>query len=132
MTLRAMSKLPIILNVVAGLGFLVALFWFLSPSPTLGDVDSLIKKELPIGCSKDQVYSFLEARAIASGAYNVGPDPFLGLPMQERERKRYVTGWIPVSSSLPFVPSYHISIVFYFDEEQNLSGYNLQKLDDVP
>jgi hypothetical protein len=109
------------------LGYLIHSFFF--SQSVLANVDELIRKELPRGASKQQVYDFLEARAIRSGAYNAGPDPLIGLPDKERQWRRYVEAWIYKKSYIPFSPSYTIHIYFYFDESQNLDGFKLMKVE---
>jgi hypothetical protein len=106
-------------------------FLFFSQS-AMEDAQDLIRKELPPGSTKQQVYDFLEARDIQSGAYEAGPDPYAGLPDKDRQWKRYVVAWISKKSYVPFLPDYTIKIYFYFDENQNLEEFKLQKLDDVP
>ena len=84
-----------------------------------------IRKELPQGSSKQQVYDFLNSRKIPSSGYDAGPDPLAGLPDKDRQWRRYVVAWIPKGD-------YRIMIYFYFDEDQNLDTFILQRLDDVP
>jgi hypothetical protein len=88
-------------------------------------VEDQIKKGLPPGSSKQQVYDFLNSRKIPSAGYDAGPDPLVGRADQERQWRRYVVAWIPKGS-------YPIKIIFYFDESQNLDTFTMQKLDDVP
>jgi hypothetical protein len=106
-------------------------FLFFTPS-AMTEVESLIRKELPQGAGKQQVYDFLETRAIRSGAYNAGPDPFQGLPDKDRQWKRFVVAWVHRKSYVPLVPNHTIYIYFYFDLNQNLDEVKLQKIDDGP
>ena len=80
-------------------------------SVTLEDIDELIRSEIPIGSSKEQVYDFLDSRQTNSSGYDVGPDPQYGLPDNLRERKRYVKARIPQLPD-PAASEYDICIVF--------------------
>lgn len=102
-----------------------------STSTTLQEVDDLIKREIPIGASKNEVYEFLNSRKINSSGYDVGPDPLYGLLDTARKRSRYVTAIIPQQPD-PNLSDYDIRIVFYFDENLRLIDYKLQQLDNVP
>jgi hypothetical protein len=97
----------------------------------LSEVDELIRNELPQGSSKQQVYDFLESGAIRSGAYNAGLDPFDGLAADNRQWRRYVVARINKKSYLPFKPNYTIYVYFYFDLNQNLDDFKLQKIDQT-
>ena len=98
---------------------------------TVEGIDALIRKEIPIGSSKEQVYEFLDRHQLSSTAYDVGPDPLFGLRRDEREMKRYVTATI-FENPDPARSKYHIHVVFYFDEELKLIDYKMEQLDDVP
>ena len=115
----------------AGVALFVTLRWTQLASVTKESVDQLIRKECPIGSTKDQVYEFLEKRKIPSGGYNAGPDPYIGLPDENRQWKRYVVARIPENPDPPF-SKYDIVIYFYFDESYTLTEYKLQQLDNVP
>lgn len=126
-----MTKRAILFTVSTVIAASIVFFHFFSQS-ALADVHELISKELPTGSTKQQVYDFLESRAIQSGAYNAGPDPYVGLPEKDRQWKKFVVAWISKTSHVFFLPDYTIKIYFYFDENQNLDEFKLQKLDDVP
>ena len=126
-----MAKRAILFTVATVIAVPIVYLLFFSQS-TLEDVHDLIIKELPPGSTKQQVYDFLEARAIQSGGYNAGPDPYVGLPDKDRQWKRYLVAWISKGSYVPFLPDYTLKIYFYFDENQTLDEFKLQKLDDVP
>ena len=123
----------LMLTALLGIGLIVTLVITASrrSSVTLEGIDELIRSEIPIGSSKEQVYDFLDSRQIPSKGYDVGPDPLYGLPERLRERKRYVTARIPQRPD-PAVSEYDIRIVFYFDETLRLIDYKPQQLDNVP
>lgn len=106
-----------------------AIWWVYTPRVTVKDIDKLIQKELPTGSSKTQVYKFLDAHHITSGAYQVGPDP--NADQATAERKRFIRGWIQANRTRFFNPSY-ISVYLYFDEQQNLSEYRLSQSSSLP
>src|SRR5262245_59941804 len=109
--------------VLIGGGALLAaaatLAWTQLRGTTKETVHQLVKKQCPIGSSKEQVYEFLRKNGIRAGGYNAGPDPYAGLPDEERQWKRYLVAWIPENSN-PSVSKYTISIYFYFDENYTL------------
>ena len=117
------ALLAIALMVCAG-----GIWWACTPRVTMKDIDRLIQKELPIGSSKAQVYEFLNSHKIRGAAYDVGPDPYIGV--STAERKRYVWARIPVPGTSLFNPDSYIHIYLYFDEQQNLSDYKLKQTDD--
>src|ERR1700730_16946799 len=87
----------LMLTAVLGTGLIVTLVITASHrfSVTLQGIEEMIRKEIPLGSSKEQVYEFLDSRQIPSKGYDVGPDPLIGLSERLRERKRYVTARIP-------------------------------------
>jgi hypothetical protein len=127
---RALKIIVLVIAVVAA--SILAWRRFLDPNLPVEKITLLIQQEIPKGSTKARVYDFLDARSIPSSGYDVGPDPFYGLPSASRERKRYVTARIPVRGALPIFGDYDIQIVFYFDEDQRLSDYKLQQLYDGP
>ena len=124
-----MKSISIIVG--ASVAFFAALVWTQKPSLTKENVDRLIRKECPLGSTKDQVYEFLETRKIESGAYNAGPDPYPGLPDKEREWKRYVVAWFREDPD-PSLSEFTIQIYFYFDLNYTMTEYKIVKLDNVP
>jgi len=125
-----MTKRAIIFTVTTAIAGSLVYYFFFAQS-AIDAVHDLITRELPRGSTQQQVYDFLEARRIRSGDYHVGPDPYAGLPDEDRQLKRCVVAWIHKSSNVPFLTDYTIKIYFYFDENQNLDEFKLQKLDDV-
>ncbi len=105
---------------------------FLDPDVPVKKLTRAMEREIPAGSTKARIYEFLEAEHFAFSGYNVGPDPLYGLPEARRERKRYVTARIPVRGVIPYFGDYDIRLVFYFDEEELLSAYELQQLYDGP
>jgi len=97
------------------------------PSSREAVVLEQIQNELPKGSSKDQVYDFLEARAIRFTPYNAGPDPAAPLPTEEREWKRFVTASIRTRRWLPFSPSRTTYVYFFFDENQKLNDVQVEQ-----
>ena len=126
-----MAKRSFLFILLAGILASIVYFLFFSQS-AIEEVHDLICKELPLGSTKQQVYDFLESRAIHSSQYQTGPDPLAGLPDKDRQWKRYMHAGISKQSYIPFVSNYTINIVFYFDENLKLEEFKLQKLDDVP
>jgi len=125
-----MTKRAILFILATAIALSVVYVLFFSQS-AMEDVHDQINEKLPRGSTKQQVYDFLEARRIRSGDYHVGPDPYAGLPDEDRQLKRCVVAWIPKNSNVPFLTDYTIKIYFYFDENHNLDEFKLQKLDDV-
>ena len=121
-------------TIILVLGFLVAITAFIVMNwPTVMDeIDELIRRELPKGSSKAEVYDFLDSRAIISSGYQVGPDPIDAVRANNEEKKRYVTASIPIRSWMPFQGDSHIRIVFYFDEEGSFIEHKLRRYYDVP
>jgi hypothetical protein len=119
-------------TIIFVVGVLIAMAAFILVNwPTATDeIDELIKRELPIGSSKVEVYNFMESRAIISSGYNVGPDPLD--ESEDDEKVRYVIASIPMRSSLPFQGDSHIKIVFYFDEESNYIEHKVRRYYEVP
>lgn len=125
-----MTKRAILFTVATAIAISVVYLLFFSQS-AMEDVHDQISKRLPRGSTKQQVYEFLETRGIRSGDYHAGPDPYAGLPDEDRHWKRCVVAWIPKNTNVPFLTDYTIKIYFYFDENQILDEFKLQKLDDV-
>ena len=126
-----MTKRTILLTVSTTIAIPLVYLLFFSQS-AIEDFHSQISKELPRGSTKQQVFDFLEARRIRPGDYHAGPDPYVGLPDEDRQFKRCVRAIIVKNHKyVPFMTDYTIRIYFYFDENQNLEEFKLQRLDDV-
>jgi hypothetical protein len=119
-----MTKRAILITLMTAA--LVSLIYILFFSKSaVAEVNEEIRMELPQGSTKQQIYDFLNSRKIPSAGYDAGPDPLAGLPDEDRQWRRYVIAWIPKRD-------YRIMIYFYFDENQNLDTFTLQRLDDAP
>ena len=92
-------------------------------------LDQLIRRRLPLGSTKQQVYDFLDANRIRFSAYNAGPDPLVNLPDGQREWSRFVEARIPKRSLGRLSPDYTIHIVFYFDESYKVMNYRLENVE---
>lgn len=123
-----MTKRVISLTLTTAIS-LAALSYILFGMSEMEKVNELIRMGLPAGSTKQQVYDFLDSRSIRSCPYNAGPDPLVGLPSEDRQWSRFVTARIFKRSLAPWSPDYTIHIVFYFDENEGLIDYKLQKLE---
>jgi hypothetical protein len=125
---EVMANKRVIVSLVITAILLVALAYRLSAKSELEKIDDLVRSGLSKGATKQQVYDFLDSRSIRSSPYNAGPDPLVGLPSEDRQWSRYVTARVLKRSLAPWSPDYSIHIVFYFDENEGLTDYKLQKL----
>jgi hypothetical protein len=106
-----------------------------SSNITKEDVEKIINEKIPTGTSKSDVRSFLDSFKIGSRSvedieYRSGR---AGASWVEDSQPPNVHGYIKGiilhagnQSDGIFTTSYHISMHFYFDENEKLIGYHLQ------
>ena len=116
---------PLILAVIVGSG--VFCTSCKENAPTVKEVEAAIKKELPIGTSKDQVLQFIKSRKFGSykfiSPYYYGPPPEKYLQTDIDES--VATGILDVRRT--FFATYSIGVIFYFDKENKLVDYKVEE-----
>ena len=120
-----MTKRVLLLTLMTAIP-LAALSYLCFGRSDVEKLDELIRRNLPLASTKQQVYDFLDANRIRSSAYNAGPDPLVNLPEGQREWSRFVEARIPKRSLGRLLPDYTIHIVFYFDESYKVINYRLE------
>src|ERR1041384_6600857 len=91
---QPMSKWGILLTLKTAIVLAVLSYCFFGKSD-VERLDDLVRNGVPIGSTKQQVYDFLDAKAIRSKPYNAGPDPLKSLPDEIRGWRGYVEARIP-------------------------------------
>jgi hypothetical protein len=105
----------------------VQLYWYLTRT-TVGEVESMIERNLDIGATTDEVLTFLDERDIDHGGlYATDEYPAYALVEAGYGEGVNVIGAIIRDTSRTFFGTGHIEVFFIFDSDYRLSDYIFQE-----